>query len=284
MFYRILGLDLKRALLGKWRRYLVALFFFVFLTLACRISYDNAYLQNPELTHFAVPTLGDLLLYLFGGCDLYLFDLSKPFSIPFRWLLLVLLAIYVNFDLADESITGVNIQLLLRSAGRKKYWLSKVICVVVGASLYFLLGILTTIVCCLAFGGECTLEIDNLILNVMQLSSMVPRKSISPGFLPALAVEFLGVLSIVLVQQFLSLLVKPAGSFFCMAAFLVMSAYFMAPYLFGNYAMMIRSSLLCDGGLDAAKGFVILMIVCLLSVLGGCIVFVRKDILSKGES
>ena len=69
-----------------------------------------------------------------------------------------------------------------------------------------------------------------------------------------------------------------------MAVFLFLSAYFMKPFFFGNYAMMIRNALLCEGGVDAAKGILILSLVSLASIAGGCVVYDRKDILSKGES
>jgi len=67
MFYRIFALDVRRSLLGRWKRFSVALLFFVLVTFACKISFSNAYLQSPELTPFATPTLGDFLLYAFGG-------------------------------------------------------------------------------------------------------------------------------------------------------------------------------------------------------------------------
>ena len=69
MFCRIFALDVRRSLLGRWKRFSVALLFFVLVTFACKISFSNAYLQSPQLTPFATPTLGDFLLYAFGGCD-----------------------------------------------------------------------------------------------------------------------------------------------------------------------------------------------------------------------
>ena len=113
MFYRIFALDVRRSLLGRWKRFSVALLFFVLVAFACKISFSNAYLQSPELTPFATPTLGDFLLYAFGGC------VDRPFAIPFQWLLLILLAIYINFDLTEESSAGVNVQSLLRAGDKK---------------------------------------------------------------------------------------------------------------------------------------------------------------------
>lgn len=162
MFYRIFALDVRRSLLGKRKRFSVALLFFVLVTFACKISFSNAYLQSPELTPFATPTLGDFLLYAFGGCDLYIFDLDRPFAIPFQWLLLILLAIYINFDLTEESSAGLNVQLLLRAGDKKQYWLSKILCITISTSLYFMLGVIVTLGCGSALGGVSSLEIDNL--------------------------------------------------------------------------------------------------------------------------
>lgn len=284
MFYRIFALDVRRSLLGKRKRFSVALLFFVLVTFACKISFSNAYLQSPELTPFATPTLGDFLLYAFGGCDLYIFDLDRPFAIPFQWLLLILLAIYINFDLTEESSAGVNVQLLLRAGDKKQYWLSKILCITISTSLYFMLGVIVTLGCGSALGGVSSLEIDNLILNVMNLSSMVPREATSPAFIPTLLMVWFAILTITLLQQLISLFIKPIGSFLVMAVFLFLSAYFMKPFFFGNYAMMIRNALLCEGGVDAAEGILILSLVGLASIAGGCVVYDRKDILSKGES
>lgn len=284
MFYRIFALDVRRSLLGKRKRFSVALLFFVLVTFACKISFSNAYLQSPELTPFATPTLGDFLLYAFGGCDLYIFDLDRPFAIPFQWLLLILLAIYINFDLTEESSAGLNVQLLLRAGDKKQYWLSKILCITISTSLYFMLGVIVTLGCGSALGGVSSLEIDNLILNVMNLSSMVPREATSPAFIPTLLMVWFAILTITLLQQLISLFIKPIGSFLVMAVFLFLSAYFMKPFFFGNYAMMIRNALLCEGGVDAAEGILILSLVSLASIAGGCVVYDRKDILSKGES
>lgn len=284
MFYRIFALDVRRSLLGRWKRFSVALLFFVLVTFACKISFSNAYLQSPELTPFATPTLGDFLLYAFGGCDLYIFDLDRPFAIPFQWLLLILLAIYINFDLTEESSAGVNVQLLLRAGDKKQYWLSKILCITISTSLYFVLGVIVTLGCGSALGGVSSLEIDNLILNVMNLSSMVPREATGPAFIPTLLMVWFAILTITLLQQLISLFIKPIGSFLVMAVFLFLSAYFMNPFFFGNYAMMIRNALLCEGGVDAAEGILILSLVSLASIAGGCVVYDRKDILSKGES
>lgn len=284
MFYRIFALDVRRSLLGKRKRFSVALLFFVLVTFACKISFSNAYLQSPELTPFATPTLGDFLLYAFGGCDLYIFDLDRPFAIPFQWLLLILLAIYINFDLTEESSAGLNVQLLLRAGDKKQYWLSKILCITISTSLYFMLGVIVTLGCGSALGGVSSLEIDNLILNVMNLSSMVPREATSPAFIPTLLMVWFAILTITLLQQLISLFIKPIGSFLVMAVFLFLSAYFMKPFFFGNYAMIIRNALLCEGGVDAAEGILILSLVSLASIVGGCVVYDRKDILSKGES
>ena len=284
MFYRIFALDVRRSLLGKRKRFSVALLFFVLVTFACKISFSNAYLQSPELTPFATPTLGDFLFYAFGGCDLYIFDLDRPFAIPFQWLLLILLAIYINFDLTEESSAGLNVQLLLRAGDKKQYWLSKILCITISTSLYFMLGVIVTLGCGSALGGVSSLEIDNLILNVMNLSSMVPREATSPAFIPTLLMVWFAILTITLLQQLISLFIKPIGSFLVMAVFLFLSAYFMKPFFFGNYAMIIRNALLCEGGVDAAEGILILSLVSLASIAGGCVVYDRKDILSKGES
>ena len=80
----------------------------------------------------------------------------------------------------------MNVQLLLRAGDKKQYWLSKILCITISTSLYFVLGVIVTLGCGFALGGVSSLEIDKLILNVMNLSSMVPREATSPAFIPTL--------------------------------------------------------------------------------------------------
>ena len=128
--------------------------------------------------------------------------MDRPFAIPFQWLLLILLAIYINFDLTEESSAGVNVQLLLRAGDKKQYWLSKILCITISTSLYFVLGVIVTpLGRGSALGGVSSLEIDKLILNVMNLSSMVPREATSPAFIPTLLMVWFAILTITLLQQ-----------------------------------------------------------------------------------
>ena len=145
---------------------------------------------------------------------------------------------YINFDLTEESSAGVNVQLLLRAGDKKQYWLSKVLCITISTSLYFVLGVIVTLGCGFALGGVSSLEIDKLILNVMNLSSMIPREATSPAFIPTLLMVWFAILTITLLQQLISLFIEPIGSFLVVAVFLFLSAYFMKPFFFGNYAMI----------------------------------------------
>lgn len=116
----------------------------------------------------------------------------------------------------------------------------------------------------------------------MNLSSMVPREAISPAFIPTLLMVWFAILTITLLQQLISLFIKPIGSFLVMAVFLFLSAYFMKPFFFGNYAMMIRNALLCEGGVDAAEGILILSLVSLASIAGGCVVYDPQGYFKQG--
>lgn len=204
------------------------------MTFACKISFSNAYLQSPELTPFATPTLGDFLLYAFGGCDgvrsASLFGFDRPFEIPFQWLLLVLLAVYINFDLTEESSAGVNVQLLLRADDKKQYWLSKILCITISTSLYFMLGVIVTLGCGFALGGVSSLEIDKLILNVMNLSSMVSSRSHQPRFYSDLVDGMVCHSNDHVASAAYFTIHQSIGSFLVMAVFLFLSAYFMKSF------------------------------------------------------
>lgn len=58
--------------------------------------------------------------------------------------------------------------------------------------------------------------------------------------------------------------------------YLVVSVYWVSPFLMGNYLMIIRNNRLCAGGMDAAAGIISCIIVMVVSIVSGSVYFNRK--------
>lgn len=131
-----------------------------------------------------------------------------------------------------------------------------------------MLGVIVTLGCGFALGGVSSLEIDKLILNVMNLSSMVPREATSPCFYSDLVDGMVCHSNDHVASAAYFTIHQTDWKFFSHGCIFVSVAYFMKPFFFGNYAMMIRNALLCEGGVDAAEGILILSLVSLASIVG----------------
>ena len=61
--------------------------------------------------------------------------------------------------------------------------------------------------------------------------------------------------------------------------YLVVSVYWVSPFLMGNYLMIIRNNRICALGMDAAAGIISCIIVMVVSIVSGSVYFNRKNIL-----
>jgi hypothetical protein len=84
-----------------------------------------------------------------------------------------------------------------------------------------------------------------------------------------------------LVQMTLSLFIKPVFSFLAVLTLLVSSAYLLAPYMIGNYAMPMRHNWVVQNGLSCQTGLIIIAGLVILPVVIGFVRFRLYDILNK---
>ncbi len=76
-----------------------------------------------------------------------------------------------------------------------------------------MLGVIVTLRVRFALGGVSSLEIDKLIFKRDEPSSMVLEKPPAPLLFRPLLMVWFAILTITLLQQFISLFIKPIGSF-----------------------------------------------------------------------
>ncbi|MEG1426298.1 MAG: hypothetical protein RSC76_01280 [Oscillospiraceae bacterium] len=282
MFYRLFRLDLKCGLLSQWKKYILAILFFF----TCSVIFILQWKNQQRAMGYALgvtPSLGDFLLFFFGGCDKYVFTPGRPFLFPAQWILLILFSAYLNLQYASDNLYGVGVHALIHSKSRGLWWLSKSVCVAVGMIIYFLFGILTTVVACFVLGGTPSLEIHPSVMQtLLEIFSMQMRNPLGDMLITYLLVCTV-VLALCQLQIFLSILVNPMVSFMIIAAILLLSAYFVTPFLIGNFAMPVRSGQFLMEGLNPAAGFIFAAGIFVVSLLGGWAYCRHMDILGKDE-
>ena len=85
--------------------------------------------------------------------------------------------------------------------------------------------------------------------------------------------------TIAVVQLTISIFAGAIAGYIVSIVYLVVSVYWVSPFLMGNYLMIIRNNRICAGGMDAAAGIISCIIVMVVSIVSGSVYFNRKNIL-----
>lgn len=282
MFFKLMRYDLKVGFSTTYKRYLIAaaLFGMIFISFLITLQSFNSVVGPEESVK---GSLGNLLLYSFGGMQEYTPSPGEPFRFPAFWMLIYLLLAYITlyYPYNDLDESGQNI--LIRSGGRRLWWLSKCVWNISSVICFFVLAWVIFGLGCLATGNSLSLELSANIAGILKLDPgkylLSPVRLIPQTFLLPLLV----MTAMNLFQMTLSLFIKPFYSFIVTAAVLLTSAYYLSPFFIGNYAMPLRSDQMVENGVNLTVGIVVSVVIILISVIAGGIIFQRRDIL-KGES
>ena len=283
MFCRIFKTDLRLEWITNGKKYIFVPLFFLICCFAFSHEWGDRAVMYPNYES-VTPTVWDLWLFLFGGCDRFDPEQGIAFIFPAQWILLILFVCFLNLHSAADNMQIFGQQLLFRGKSRVSWWLSKCLNVCLSVCVYFLLGFLTTI--CFSFfcGYGFELAVHSfLVQDLLQVFSLVPN-DLPGNFVLCGLLAFTAVGTLCLFQLFLTLFFHPVLSFIASAAVLLLSSYFMHPLLIGNYAMELRSEVFVHNGLSLLLGFGILFAVSLIGLLGGAIYCKRLDFLGKESS
>ncbi len=285
MFFKLIRYDIKVGFASTLKRYLAALLLFPLMLLnfwLTATAVNNAALQNGDLQGVVRGSFGDLMLYTFGGMQKYIPEPGVAFQFPAFWMLLYLLLAYITlyYPFNDLEESGQNI--LVRSGGRRLWWFSKCIWNVSSVIVFFLLGWLVMLAGTLLMGGPMSMELSSGMQAVLRLNSNFYMSWVSSLALETMLLPPLVMAALSLLQMTLSLFIKPFYSFIVTTSILLVSSYYLSPFLIGNYAMPLRSDRLLEDGVNLTVGIWFAVAVIVISIVVGEIVFQRRDIL-KGE-
>lgn len=280
MFIKLFLFDLKNGMLKKYKGYLIsaglALFFCLELLNKLRI-----------MKYFSVSLyagFSEYLLYIFGGVKQYIPTSSNnPFQFPAIWMLVNILLLFITLNYPFQDMQSAGQQILIRTKGRTKWWLSKCLWNISCTVFYYLILCGVVFLFCLLLGLPITFTVNNgFLLDMfdMRSSQNLIGSVFTVGFRYFILV-FLVMGSISLAQMALSLFIKPIFSFFICSIFLLLSSYFLSPVFLGNYAMVVRNDQVIANGISFTVGIVYSLTLAALSVIVGLIYFKRYDIIKK---
>jgi len=274
-FFSLVRFDLSYGIFrgGAYKKYWALSGLFV---LAClEFTYK---LKAFELTSYSY---GDYLLYLFGGMKEYIPNPSEPFQIPYLWLLNHILILFFTLHYMHDDLTGFGQNMIYRSGSRMFWWLSKCIWNLVAVSLFYLAAWIVILIFSTVNGAAFSLEISSFMPQIMNFGgNQIPMDhwdlAAEITVLPLLTTMALSML-----QMVLCLIVKPLFSYILSAVIFISSAYYLSPFLPGNYAMALRSSKAVTNGVEGTVGMVYMAFLIVASMLIGLCIVQKCDVLGR---
>lgn len=283
MFFKTTYFDIKNFLRQEWKKLLVVPLGFLLLCFTFYLKYvKNTMPQNIS------GSFGDYWLYIFGGMKEYIPSPLESFKFPVFWMVLFLYLFYVTLYYPYNDLLGYGQNVLVRSRGRFNWWLSKCMWNAFTVLSFFLIGVVTVALFCAITSGVFSVKISpNMYTEVFSLGEggilfePVPPKY--PAYITGalIGLPILTAIAISQLQMLVSLWLRPIFSFCVTAAVLVASAYYVSPFMIGNYAIPIRCDAVISNGVSPVTGVITLSVIIIVCIIVGGIAFKHYDIINK---
>lgn len=280
-YIKLFRFDIRNGLLHNPTLFVAPL---VITLIAC-IDLTNRVSALNEFNYFTVGTKGsfaDYMMYIYGGMDKYIPEPGNSFIFPVRWAVVFLVLPFITLNYPYKDMQGLGQQILTRTGGRTVWWLSKCLWNILSVLVYhcFIFGTvaLFSIVMKCSISGEINKDLQYVVFQIAKSSFLTDD---APWSFVILVLPVLVSLCVNLLQMTLALFIKPIFSFLTIAFLMISSAYFMSPYLIGNYAMSVRYDMVIKDGVNIGTGIVITLVLIIVATGVGTIRFHQYDILNE---
>lgn len=275
-FIKFLRFDLRNGVGAAWKKYLIAIAFFVFIG---RDFLSRCAAFEPKQDF----TLGDFSAFFFAGMREYVPSIYEPFRFPALWVLMYALLLYITLYYTDDDMHGFGQHTMLHSGGRGAWWLSKCAWNIICVLLFFSLAWCVMLIVAFCSGHRLSLEISPYMELFLEAGDDCAPAAEWALKLELLALPPLVAVALSLFQMTLSLFIKPVFSYIFSLTYLLSSVYYVSPFLLGNYAMVLRSNQIIDNGVSPVVGVIYALAVGVGSAAVGYIKFRRHNILGKED-
>ena len=221
----------------------------------------------------------DVLAYFFAGSDYYRMDDKVPFVLPIGWLIQQVLVAVLVGNYVVRDLDGQAPQVLVRVGGRRAWWLSKCLWTAATVLAFYAVEAVVALIVSAVFGEFGTMGAAEAI-GVLGFSP----SAFNVGQLVLLMLLPVALsLALSLAQVALSVVTGPFIAFAAIVSFVVVSVYFGSPLLIGDCSMMMRSSFVQQGGVDAFAALAVCVAVCAVSVALGGLAFGSRDMVGRQD-
>lgn len=272
---KMLKYDVKHGVINGLHKFLICFFITIPQLVAFKSFLDDGFAQEMLKTK---GTLGDFLLYITRGDIIYVFDTESVFNVPVAWLSFQIGISYLIAYFAADDLDSFAKNVLIKAKSRSVWWVSKCLwCVLYIVAFYcvsatFILGY------CIFKGIDLSVKPSAELMLKLYGQNAVNTKMWLFIFI-AVGLPMLANIAIALVQLLLSLAINPVVSFATVCSLYIISAYYTNELLIGNFTMWQRSYYIVKQGVGSDIGFLLCLIIILITLLVGDIYINKKDLL-----
>lgn len=278
-FIKLIWFDIKNGII-KSRFFIISV---LLVSLLFCIDFSvNLYKvrdYNPECS------FGDMLVYVYGGMKEYIPSRENRFFFPVIWSILIITQYFGTLSYPFENLNGYGKQILLRTEGRSLWWLSKCVWNIMYSLLYhsviWIFLLIYSVIRGYNIGFEVNTELIVYLFDIFdtESSTLVSDNLHIPVisfFLPVVVSVSLNIL-----EMTVSMFSKTIISFLAMSCLTISSAYFLNSFFLGNYEMIVRYNMVISNGINCSTGFILSLVVIIVSVIVGLLKFRRYDIINS---
>ena len=272
----MLRCDIQQGTLRRWYLYGIAFLFGLVVCIGAVREWNAFHLLDENRI-----TAGNCMVVYFQGAEQYIPSPDQPFQLPLDWMLLTFFPVCLIGDYVVRDLKGMGQTTLLQSGSRILWWSSKICWSVITAIMYGSVLLLSAVLVS-AFAGSASL-IPNQTLLAIKLGDDFAMQSAGKLLWSLYGLPFMVILTNCVIHLTLSLFLPPVYSAMLLLAVQVASVYYMAPFLPGEYVMLLRSDQSIQNGFSSQTGTLLCTALIGLSLIVGKLRFCRYDILGKKE-
>lgn len=274
---KILRYDIIIGFKGNSPKYLLVVIFTLISCFMMKNEIETVFQGKSYETLRASVT--DYLIYFSKGIPVYIPSPDSSFNIPVMWLLFHATVGLFIMDYPLKDISESRFIPLMQAGKRITWWISKCIWNIATVISIYLLTFITIFFFVALFGKVSfspTAEICDLISEMY-----VDHAETKVLLAFVLFIPLCTSIAAALLQMLLSFILSRVYAFLIVMCVAVASAYFYAPFLFFNFSMMLRNTVVYPLGFKNSTAIIIDLIVAFLSIISGYCYFKRLDILKK---